>query len=117
MKKLSVGIIGLGCRGMSVLTSELLEMRNIEITAVSDSYQDRIEKACSVVKDKYDKKPFATTDYHELLDKSPDAVIIATPWKNHIKITIEAMRKKIAVGCEVGGANDIQECVELSKNL
>lgn len=47
---------------MSVLTSELLEMRNIEITAVSDSYQDRIEKACSVVKDKYDKKPFATTD-------------------------------------------------------
>ncbi len=115
MKKLSVGIIGLGCRGMSVLTSELLEMRNIEITAVSDSYQDRIEKACSVVKDKYDKKPFATTDYHELLDKSPDAVIIATPWKNHIKITIEAMRKKIAVGCEVGGANDIQECVDLVK--
>ena len=36
-----LGVLGLGCRGYSQL-KVLLDMPDVEITAVSDAYQDRV---------------------------------------------------------------------------
>lgn len=111
--KLKVGLIGLGCRGSGILEADLLKIESIEVTAICDIYSDRLAKASELVENKYGKKPFCTTDYSELLNSGIDAVIIATSWKDHVEITLKAMNKGIAVGCEVGGAYTIDECFEL----
>ena len=43
MKKLRIGIIGLGQRGMSMLKSIWLGFDEVEISAVCDTYADRVE--------------------------------------------------------------------------
>ena len=45
-----LGILGLGCRGYSQL-KVLLDMPDVEITAVSDVYADRVERAQKAVAD------------------------------------------------------------------
>lgn len=45
VKKLRVGLIGLGARGSSLLESVLLPMEDVEITAVCDVYEDRTASA------------------------------------------------------------------------
>ena len=52
MKKIRVGLIGLGQRGMGILRPVLLENEEkVEITAVCDLYQDRIDDAAKVIVD------------------------------------------------------------------
>lgn len=55
-----LGVLGLGCRGYSQL-KVLLDMSDVEITAVSDAYQDRVERAQKAVEAARGKKPFGTT--------------------------------------------------------
>lgn len=43
-KKIKTGIIGLGCRGFSLLDT-ILACENAEIAAVCDVYPDRIDRA------------------------------------------------------------------------
>ncbi len=114
MKKLKVGIIGLGGRGYGTMRDCLVLFDNIEITAVCDVYQDRVDRAVELVKEKMGNTPFATTDYHELLARQDvDAVYVPSSWESHIKISIDAMLAGKAVGCEVGGSYTVQECFDL----
>lgn len=119
MEKVRMGVIGLGNRGFGMLKGELLRMPDVEITAVCDLYPDRCERAVNAVKEAYGnesgkeirKEPFSTTDYRELLSGGYcDAVYNATAWEYHTEISIAAMRAGVAVGVEVGGAYDIDEC-------
>lgn len=111
MKKLKVGVIGLGARGYSLLTAVLLPLSKIQITAVCDTYPDRTKKAADTVREAYRESPFETEDYREVLARGDvDAVIIASAWESHVRIAVDAMKAGKAVGLEVGGAYSIEDC-------
>lgn len=110
-KKITVGIIGLGNRGKSLLEMVFLEHPDVEFAAVCDVYEDRCQQGADLVEKSGRKRPAVTQDYKDIL-KMPevDAVLICTSWDNHLNICIEAMEAGKYVGCEVGGAYSVQEC-------
>ncbi len=112
MKKLKIGIIGLGGRGYS-MSAILNNMKDVEILAVCDSYKDRAEQGGKLMKK---HNPLVTTDYHDVLrNEEIDAVMIFTSWEEHIPLAIEAMRAGKNVGLEVAGAYRLQDCFDLVK--
>ena len=116
MKKIRFAVIGLGQRGHSVLKSVMLNFDEIEVTAVCDLYQDRVDDAAELVKEKKGNTPFATTDYRAALAREDvDAVYVATAWETHIEVAIEGMRCGKAVAVEVGGAYSLEELDEMVK--
>lgn len=95
---LSIGLIGCGGRG-SYLARETLAVKAsgnpVELTAVCDIYQPRLERASTRLK----AKPYSTSS--ELLRESGvNAVIIATPDRTHIPLALEAVRAGKDVYCE-----------------
>lgn len=117
MKKLKLGIIGLGDRGRSVTKDVLVDVENIEITALCDLYDDRIEEAADIINEKCGYKPeLCTKDYKEVIDSdNVEAVIVAAAWEMHIPMAIYSMKKNKPVGVEVAGAYSIDQCWELVK--
>jgi len=114
MKKLKLAVIGLGQRGYGTMRDCLLLFDNVEVTAVCDLYEDRVERAVKTVSEKGNPAPFGTTDYKEVLKRDDvEAVYIATAWESHIGIAIDALRAGKITGCEVGGAYSLDECFEL----
>ena len=115
MDKINVGIIGLGNRGSSNIEVVML-FDYVNIVAVCDNYEDRVEKNIQKVVDANRPAPLGTTDYKEVLaNPDIDTILIFTSWESHIQIAIDAMLAGKAVGMEVGGAYDIQECYDLVK--
>ena len=60
-EKLRVGVVGLGQRGTGLLNDLLLNMPNIEISAVCDVYSDRVDFASGLVRRSFGKTPFCLT--------------------------------------------------------
>ncbi len=115
-KKIKIGVVGLGGRGMSVLKDVILPMGEADVTAVCDLYHDRCEDAVKIIKEANGNDPKMFLDYNELLlEKELDAVYIATSWQTHIEIAIASMNAGIAVASDVSGAFSIDECWELVK--
>ena len=112
MEKLNVGVIGLGLRGSAMLF-QVVRMENYNVIAVCDAYEDRAREQAGYAEDHYHHPVAWYTDWHDVLDLKPDAVLVITGWEDHLKISLEAMRRGIAVGCEVGGAYSIEDCYEL----
>ena len=50
MEKIKMGIIGFGCRSYG-MTSILLGFDDVEVVAVCDKYEDRVENGLKLVKD------------------------------------------------------------------
>lgn len=76
-EQLNVGVIGLGGRGIGLLQMVMYRMKDINVAAVCDVYEDRIEQAQKLAKKMRRSEPKGYTDYHEILkDDSIDAVII-----------------------------------------
>lgn len=116
-RKVKLAVIGLGERGFGNLKDLLLTMtEEVEIVALCDIREYRVERAANAVVEKGNARPFVTTDYHEVLAlDSVEAVYIATDWEEHIAISIAAMKAGKYVGMEVGGAYSIEECYSLIK--
>jgi len=113
-RKIKMAVIGLGARGYSLIEQVFLQHPDVEFAAVCDVYEDRSEAAAKLIETHTGKRPFATTDYHEILrDPQIEAVILCTSWDMHINICIEAMEAGKYVGCEVGGAYSLRECWQL----
>lgn len=114
MEKVRLGMIGLGGRGLGLLDQAILRMKDIEIVAVCDVYEDRIKQAQKKITFRRRPNPVGYTDYKELLSKSKlDAVIVSCSWKYHTEIAIACMEAGIPTATEVGGAYDIDECWQL----
>ena len=113
-EKMKLGLVGLGQRGSSLLEGIFIPSERVEVAAVCDIYDDRIEKAVSRVTEAGQKAPFATKDYRELIDKDKvDLVVIASPWKEHVPMVLYALEQDIPCGSEVGGAENLEECFSL----
>ncbi len=114
MEKVRVGIIGLGQRGRFLMEGLFVHMDSIEISAICDVYEDRIEENVKYITDAGRPRPFTTTNWKEVVDKSKvDAVLILTPWNKHTEMAIYCMEAGIPCGSEVGGAETIDECFRL----
>lgn len=114
-KRVKLGVIGLGKRGSSLLRTILSGIPAFEVSIVCDEYEDRAKDSAQKVKEVYGKDIPYTTNYEEVLDSDIDAVLISTSWETHVKIAISALYKNKAVGLEVGGAYNLEECFELVK--
>lgn len=88
-ERLRIGVIGCGGMGGGHIGSLVrrAEADNVQIGAVCDVYQRRVNRAQGF------SKAEGYTDYRRLLDrKDLDAVLIATPDHWHAKLAIEAMQ-------------------------
>ncbi len=97
-KPLRVGLIGAGGRGshLAGLTARLAQNGEpVEIAAVCDLYQPRLERA----ETKFKAKGYARTE-DMLRDAGLDAVVIATPDRQHLYNIREAIRAGKDVYCE-----------------
>lgn len=113
MKKIKMGIIGLGGRGFG-LAHTILACDEADIVAACDLYPDRIDRCVDFVKEKRGNDVKKYADYHDLLnDPEVEAVLVSSAWESHIKIAIDAMKAGKITAMEVGGAYDIDECWEL----
>ena len=93
VKKIKIGVIGLGGRGLGLLTDAILPRENVEVIALSDLYPDRMEDAAKAVQEASGITPELHRDYHEILRmESVEAVVIPAAWEAHIPIAVEAMR-------------------------
>ena len=105
-----LAILGLGGRGIGQMNT-LLEMPDVDVTAVCDVYADRLEEAAERVSAARGHRPFATSDAVEAMDRADvDAVIIMTSWETHIPLAIQAMRFGKRPAIEVGGASSVEDC-------
>jgi hypothetical protein len=112
---LKLGIIGLGQRGKIMLLDVISKMEGMEVTALCDLYEDKIEDCFEEMKKlKPDFSPLKTTDYKEVINsENTDAILCFTAWESHVPISVCAMKAGKAVGCEVGGAYSVEDCFEL----
>lgn len=115
-KQIRFGVIGLGCRGRGITKNVLLKSPDIEVVAVCDLYEDRVEAGKTLVYDRSGKTPFGSRSYTDLLSRDDvDAVYVASSWESHVTIAIEAMKHHKAVAMEVGGAESLDELELLVK--
>ena len=113
MKKVKMGVIGLGCRG-HMLIETILACEEAEVTAICDVYEDRLERSAELINKMRGTTPDKYTDYKDVLKSdNVDAVLVATAWETHISIAIEAMKAGKITALEVGGACSIEECWKL----
>ncbi|MEH7010172.1 Gfo/Idh/MocA family oxidoreductase [Neobacillus niacini] len=105
MKKLRIGIIGVGGIAQGRHIPAFLQLNDIcEITALSDVNIERAQETA----EKYNiSHVFA--DYHEVFSEV-DAVCICTPNKFHAEITIAAFEAGVHVLCEKPMALSAEEC-------
>lgn len=66
-EKLKIGVIGLGGRGYSLMTSVMLPRPEIDVVAVCDLYEDRRLKAAETVKKERGIDPLCTANYWDIL--------------------------------------------------
>ena len=112
-----LGIIGLGGRGLSQ-TSTLLQMKDIEVSAVCDSYEDRVAEGKKLVNEQRGYDPAGETDYRKVIDRDDvEAVLVFSSWETHLDICIYAMRAGKRVATEVGGANSLEDCWRLVRTF
>lgn len=112
-KKVRLGYIGVGARGMSHISEGALR-DDVEIVAVCDIQESSLKICREFIAKKGRPKAVEYTGgldaYKKLLDrKDIDAVIISTPWQFHHPQSIDAMKAGKYVGCEVIAGLTVEE--------
>lgn len=114
-ERLRIGMIGTGMRGQ-VLLRELVRRHDVEVAALCDVEPIMLGRAVDMVTKAGKPRPATFGEdgdghaYRRMLDAGKlDGVIIATPWEWHAQMSIDAMRAKIPVGCEVVAGVTLQE--------
>ncbi|MBE6929413.1 MAG: gfo/Idh/MocA family oxidoreductase [Ruminococcaceae bacterium] len=110
MQRTKIGIIGLGGRGRGLM-SMIAAMEDIEIVAVCDLWQDRVDLSIAKVKEIAGYEPIGLTNHHDLLNIDEiEGVVVSTSWKDHIKLCIDCMKAGKYSAMEVGGAYALEDC-------
>ena len=115
--QVSVGVIGTGLRGRSLL-GLLLRRDDVAVPAVCDIDPEAAAAAAQMLVDAGQGAPRQYTagdyDYLELLRRDDlDAVLNASPWVWHTPMAVAAMRAGKTVGVEVPAALTVGEAWEL----
>ncbi len=106
--RIRIGIIGCGGQGTGHVNDLVNRSanENIEVVAVSDVYQRRLNRAKGISKGE------GYLDYRRLIErKDIDAVLIATPDHWHGKISIDAMESGKHVYCEKPLTHTVEQAI------
>lgn len=122
IKKVRVGIVGLGNRGTTLLEmfKWLVENNHCEVVALSDISESKVNEANERLS-KWQKSPaqlyFSSEDeWKKLADRDDvDLMLIATPWELHTPMSLYGMKKGKHVASEVPIAYSLSDCWELVK--
>ena len=110
-KKIRVGIIGCGDRGVGIMNVMKQLPEQFEIKAICDVLDFRLQNAIKVYTSK-DLKSYK--DYREVLDnKTVDAVFIATPLNMHFEIAQNALKAEKHVYLEKTMTYNADQAFEL----
>ena len=92
MRKLKIGVIGLGCIANAVHLPQILSSKDLELVAICDIDKDVLAQ----MKEKYDiNEEYCFTDYHDLINcNDVDVVDICTPNDCHYEIALECVNSK-----------------------
>ena len=108
MNKVKIGVIGLG------------DISNWHISAISNLTEAKVVAICDINEESLKEKAAhygikrIYTDYHEMLIKGDiDAVIICTPTKFHVEMTIAAAEAGKHVLVQKPVARNLEECDEM----
>ena len=111
---INIGIIGTGSRGTG-LTSIINKVEGLNVIAAADVIPFRLQNGIA----KANTKVKGYKDYKDLLDnKDVDAILVATPFSTHSKISIDALDAGKHVYCEktlAKGYQGIQELINKTK--
>ncbi len=119
---LKVGLVGCGQRGaafgmtdgsIGLLGNILNNAENVQVVAVCDNYSERLDFAAKKVVASGQAEPLKTTDFNEVIKSKVDAVIVSTSWASHVEVALACMKAGIAVGIEVGGTHNVEDCWKL----
>lgn len=111
---LKIGYIGVGNRGTSMLKNILdCFSDKVEITAVCDLFEDRVQRGIDLVKEKTGKTPVGTTNSDDVMKMDIDAVMVMAAWEAHIPLAVAAMKAGKRVAMEVAGAYSLDDCFRL----
>lgn len=106
MKKIKMGIVGLGRLGIEHARNIAFHLPNAELIA-----------ACSVIKDEVDRVqkewgvPFGYTDFNEMIrNKELEAVAILSPSPNHVEHIIAALEAGLHVFVDKPLGVNVEEC-------
>jgi predicted dehydrogenase len=93
-ERLSIGCIGVGGRGSSLLGEilALADQENVQVTAVCDVWKVNREAAVKRIRAKFNREPRQCSRYPDLLALDVDAVVIATPDFSHGTILTAALK-------------------------
>ena len=117
MDKVRLGFIGVGARG-SGHVAQMLLIDGVEVKAIADLYPDWAERAAKYCTDKGRPKPTlygpGKDSYKAMLRRDDiDAVIIATPWEEHVRMCVDAMNAGKHAFVEVPAALTVDDCWKL----
>ena len=117
IKKVRIGIIGMGNRGNTLLEmfQYLILNKHSEIIALSDTSEKKVNKASEKLAAWQSKKPTlyykSEREWTKLAQRDDiDLVIIATPWDLHTPMAIYSMENAKHVACEVPISSTIEDC-------
>ena len=113
MKKIGIGYVGCGGRGLGVLRG-LLGMEDVEVRCICDRQPDRLEMGMEAVRAAYNHDIDGTLNHKELVARDDiDAVIIPSSWNDHLPVAIDAMNAGKYAAFEIGAVASVEQCWEL----
>ena len=120
LETIRIAVIGVGARG-SGHVKQLASIEGTEIVAISDLYEDLVDRSVKACKSQSNVRHQNISRYFGdknkwkkmLTDVKPDAVFIATNWNNHAKMAIESMNQGAHAFVEVPIAVTIEEMWEI----
>jgi len=111
-----LGIIGVGGRGTNLL-QDLLGVEKVEIKAICDLVQDKVEHAQKLVTNAGQAEPAGFSkgelDFKNLNQLDLDIVYIAITWNWHVPMALDAMKSGKHAAVEVPACTTLQECWDL----
>ena len=92
MKKLKIGVIGVGGRGRGNVRT-ILNCQEADVVAICDLYEDRRELAKDTVFQKRGNVPALYENYMDLInDPEVECVVICSSWDEHTRMAVASMK-------------------------
>lgn len=112
-----VAFIGLGMRGTQAV-ERMTHIQGVEIIALCDVVEENVKKVNSMLKEKglpHAQEFYGDTSVWRLVTALPnvDLIYVATDWKSHARIGVQAMKAGKHVAIEVPSAMTMDEIWDL----
>ncbi len=88
--------------------------KDVDVTAVCDTYADRVEDIQNIVEEARGVRPAGYFCSDDLLkDENVNTVVISAAWEAHVPLACAAMEAGKITALEVGGAYAVEDCWKL----